>query len=83
MTRILGSCDVSVGRESGTVLQIPLSWRLSNADGSGSFAEVNAMQRIWRDSNIAARHAVILPQVSLETYGKALLGIQEHIAPII
>jgi hypothetical protein len=24
-----GSCDVSVGHESGTVLRIPLSWRLS------------------------------------------------------
>jgi 3-hydroxy-9,10-secoandrosta-1,3,5(10)-triene-9,17-dione monooxygenase len=51
---------------------------LLNANGAGSFAEVNALQRIWRDSNVAARHAVILPQVSLETYGKALLGIDEQ-----
>jgi hypothetical protein len=28
-TMILGSCDVSVGHGSGTVLRIPLSWRLS------------------------------------------------------
>jgi alkylation response protein AidB-like acyl-CoA dehydrogenase len=56
---------------------------LLDANGSGSFAEVNALQRIWRNSNVAARHAVILPQVSLETYGKALLGVQEHITPII
>lgn len=56
---------------------------LLNANGSGSFAEVNVLQRIWRDSNVAARHAVVLPQVSLETYGKALLGVQEHITPII
>ncbi|MCV7228043.1 acyl-CoA dehydrogenase family protein [Mycolicibacterium komossense] len=56
---------------------------LLNANGAGSFAEVNAMQRIWRDSNVAARHAVMLPQVSMETYGKALLGIQEHITPIL
>jgi 3-hydroxy-9,10-secoandrosta-1,3,5(10)-triene-9,17-dione monooxygenase len=54
-----------------------------NAYGSGSFAEVNAMQRIWRDSNVAARHAVVLPQVSMETYGKALLGIEHHVTPII
>jgi len=56
---------------------------LLNANGSGSFAEVSALQRIWRDSNIAARHATILPQVSLETYGKALLGVQEHITPLL
>jgi alkylation response protein AidB-like acyl-CoA dehydrogenase len=56
---------------------------LLNANGAGSFAEVNALQRIWRDSNVAARHAVILPQVSLETYGKALLGIDAQIAQII
>lgn len=56
---------------------------LLDAHGSGSFADVNVMQRIWRDSNVAARHAVILPQVSLETYGKALLGIEHHITPII
>jgi hypothetical protein len=28
-TAFLGSCDVSVGPGSGTVLRIPLSWRLS------------------------------------------------------
>lgn len=56
---------------------------LLDANGAGSFAEVNRLQRIWRDSNVAARHAVVLPQVSLETYGKALLGIDEHITPII
>jgi len=56
---------------------------LLNANGAGSFAEVNALQRIWRDSNVAARHAVTLPQVSLETYGKALLGVEPHITPII
>lgn len=56
---------------------------LLDANGSGSFAEVNVMQRIWRDSNVAARHAVILPQVSMETYGKALLGIEDHITQIL
>ncbi|MEU1995548.1 acyl-CoA dehydrogenase family protein [Nocardia gamkensis] len=56
---------------------------LLDAHGSGAFAEANTMQRIWRDSNVAARHAVTLPHVSMETYGKALLGISEHITPII
>ncbi|MFI9412828.1 acyl-CoA dehydrogenase family protein [Nocardia gamkensis] len=56
---------------------------LLDAHGAGAFAEVNAMQRIWRDSNIAARHAVTLPHVSMETYGKALLGISEQITPLV
>lgn len=56
---------------------------LLDASGAGSFAEVNAMQRIWRDSNVGARHAVMLPQVSMETYGKALLGQRDHITAII
>lgn len=56
---------------------------LLNANGAGSFAEVNALQRIWRDSSVAARHAVMLPQVSIETYGKALVGIDEHITPLL
>ena len=56
---------------------------LLDASGAGSFAEVNALQRIWRDSNVASRHAVMLPQVSMETYGKALLGRRDHITAII
>ncbi len=56
---------------------------LLNACGAGSFAEVNPMQRIWRDSNVAARHAVTIPHVSLETYGKALLGRVDHITAIV
>jgi 3-hydroxy-9,10-secoandrosta-1,3,5(10)-triene-9,17-dione monooxygenase len=34
-----------------------------DANGSGSFADVKVLQRIWRNSNVAARHAVVLPQV--------------------
>ncbi|MDQ1181778.1 oxidoreductase [Rhodococcus sp. SORGH_AS_0301] len=58
---------------------------LLDATGAGAFAEVNALQRIWRDSNVGARHAVMLPRVSIETYGKALLGVElhDHITPII
>lgn len=58
---------------------------LLDATGAGAFADVNALQRIWRDSNVGARHAVMLPRVSIETYGKALLGVElhDHITPII
>ncbi|MBB2893451.1 acyl-CoA dehydrogenase family protein [Flexivirga oryzae] len=53
------------------------------AHGAGSFAEVNPLQRIWRDSAVAARHAVTLPAVNYEVYGKALLGRDDQITPLI
>jgi len=56
---------------------------LISAHGAGSFADSNPLQRIWRDSNVAARHAVILPEVSYETYGKLLLGVESPITALI
>ncbi len=53
------------------------------AHGAGSFADVNPLQRIWRDSAVAARHAVTLPAVSFEVFGKALLGVDEKITPLV
>ena len=53
------------------------------AHGAGSFAEISPLQRIWRDSATAARHAVVSPQVSYEVYGKALLGLDETITPLV
>jgi alkylation response protein AidB-like acyl-CoA dehydrogenase len=47
---------------------------LLTAHGSGGFAEVNVLQRYWRDQAVAARHAFILPALGYELYGKALLG---------
>ncbi len=56
---------------------------LLSAHGAGSFALSSPMQRIWRDSNTAARHAVILPIVSDEVYGKALLGVENTVTPLV
>ncbi len=58
---------------------------LLSAHGASSFADVSPLQRIWRDSNTAARHAVADPLVNREVYGKALLGIpyEENITPLI
>ncbi|WP_344722420.1 acyl-CoA dehydrogenase family protein [Pseudonocardia yunnanensis] len=53
---------------------------LLNAHGSGGLAESSALQRIWQDVNNAARHASLLPAISLEIYGKALLGLENDIA---
>lgn len=56
---------------------------LLTAHGAGSFAETSPMQRWWRDSNTAARHAVALPAIGLELYGKALLGVENTVTPLI
>jgi alkylation response protein AidB-like acyl-CoA dehydrogenase len=56
---------------------------LMNAHGAGGFADTSPLQRIWRDANIAARHAVISPTVGSEVYGKALLGVEEKITPLV
>ena len=53
------------------------------AHGAGSFADVNPLQRIWRDSATAARHAQVSPTVGYEIFGKALLGVEEAITPLI
>ena len=53
------------------------------AHGAGSFAEVSPLQRIWRDSATGARHAIVSPAVNYEIYGKALLGADESITPMV
>ena len=56
-----------------------------SANGAGSFAEVSPLQRLWRDANTAGRHAVVMPPINQEVYGKALLGIpyEDNITPLI
>lgn len=56
---------------------------LISAHGAGSFAESSPMQRWWRDSNTAARHAIALPAVANEIYGKALLGVENTVSPLV
>ncbi|KUF16725.1 acyl-CoA dehydrogenase family protein [Streptomyces silvensis] len=56
---------------------------LLTAHGAGSFADSAPLQRIWRDAGIAARHAILQPAVIKELYGKALLGVEERISPLV
>ena len=56
---------------------------LMTAHGAGSFAESSPMQRIWRDSNTAARHAIVHQPVAEEIYGKALLGAENTVTPLV
>lgn len=56
---------------------------LMTAHGAGSFADASPMQRIWRDANTAARHAIALQPVGEEIYGKALLGAENTVTPLV
>jgi alkylation response protein AidB-like acyl-CoA dehydrogenase len=57
--------------------------KLLFAHGSAGFAEVSPLQRIWRDAAVASRHAVVLPPVGYELLGKALLGVENNVTPLI
>lgn len=56
---------------------------LLNVGGAGSFANANPNQRLWRDLQTASRHAVVNTDISREIYGKALLGIDPQVSPLI
>jgi alkylation response protein AidB-like acyl-CoA dehydrogenase len=55
--------------------------RLLSVNGAASFANANALQRIWRDSEIASRHAFVMPEVASHIYGRALFGLEELVQP--
>ena len=53
------------------------------AHGTSSLADFNRLQRLWRDVHVASHHAITEWHVNLEVYGKALLGIEPNITPLI
>jgi alkylation response protein AidB-like acyl-CoA dehydrogenase len=57
--------------------------KLLFAHGSAGFAEASPLQRMWRDAAVASRHAVALPPIGYELYGKALLGVKNDVTPLI
>jgi alkylation response protein AidB-like acyl-CoA dehydrogenase len=57
--------------------------KLLFAHGSAGFADTSPLQRIWRDAAVASRHAVVLPPIGYELYGKALLGVKNNVTPLI
>jgi alkylation response protein AidB-like acyl-CoA dehydrogenase len=50
---------------------------LMTANGASSFALGNTLSRIWRDAEVAARHALVMPGLGKEAYGRLLLGTDE------
>ncbi len=53
---------------------------LMSVYGASGFAEESAMQRIWRDSEVASRHATVNPDIGAQAYGQALLGAEAIVA---
>ncbi len=56
---------------------------LCSAHGASSFAEASPVQRMWRDSEIASRHAVVAPEISALIYGRALMGFTDGISFLV
>jgi 3-hydroxy-9,10-secoandrosta-1,3,5(10)-triene-9,17-dione monooxygenase len=56
---------------------------LVNVHGAESFAQAGRMQQYWRDAHTGARHAGLNPMVGYEIFGKALLGVNDRISPIL
>jgi 3-hydroxy-9,10-secoandrosta-1,3,5(10)-triene-9,17-dione monooxygenase len=56
---------------------------LMSIGGASGFADSSPLQRMWRDANIATRHALLATDPSLEIYGHALLGIEGNITPLV
>ena len=56
---------------------------LVEAHGTSSLADTNPLQRMWRDMEVASRHAITDWPVNLEIYGKLLLGIEPNITELI
>jgi 3-hydroxy-9,10-secoandrosta-1,3,5(10)-triene-9,17-dione monooxygenase len=55
--------------------------KLLTVNGASAFAEFNPIQRMWRDSATASRHAFAEPEIGTEIYGKELLGVP-NVMPI-
>jgi 3-hydroxy-9,10-secoandrosta-1,3,5(10)-triene-9,17-dione monooxygenase len=56
---------------------------LVEAHGTSSLADSNPLQRMWRDMEVASRHAITDWIVNLEIYGKLLVGIEPNITELI
>jgi alkylation response protein AidB-like acyl-CoA dehydrogenase len=56
---------------------------LVSAHGASSFAESEPLQRIWRDCEVASRHAIAHSEINAQLYGQALLGVPVDVTPLV
>ena len=47
--------------------------------GPAAFAISSPLQRLWRDLSLGARHNAVNARLSMELYGRALLGRESNI----
>lgn len=55
--------------------------RLLSVNGASSFATANHLNRVWRDSEVASRHAFVHPEFAELIYGRVLYGIFDPVQP--
>jgi alkylation response protein AidB-like acyl-CoA dehydrogenase len=55
--------------------------KLLTVNGPSSFATARDIQRFWRDSEVASRHALAEPEIGKQVYGRALFGMYDPISP--
>ncbi|MFG1663947.1 acyl-CoA dehydrogenase family protein [Streptomyces sp. Y7] len=56
---------------------------LLTVNGAGSFARSASVQRYWRDLETAARHPTLNPGLAREMYGRALVGDERPVSPMV
>ena len=56
---------------------------VTSAHGASTAAEVNPLQRIMRDIETASLHAVTDPNLSALVYGRALVGVEGGVTPLV
>ncbi|MFI6637563.1 hypothetical protein ACIBI7_52520 [Nonomuraea fuscirosea] len=56
---------------------------LLTVSGASSFSRAKATQRYWRDLETAARHPTLNPGLAREMYGRALVGDQQPVSPMV
>ncbi|MCY1258365.1 Flavin-dependent monooxygenase, oxygenase subunit HsaA [compost metagenome] len=72
--RIQADCGFAMGllRDAGN--------RLMDIAGPGAFALSNPLQRLWRDLNVGTRHNAMNQGLSIELYGRAMLGLESSLS---
>ncbi|MDR6974330.1 alkylation response protein AidB-like acyl-CoA dehydrogenase [Streptomyces sp. 3330] len=57
--------------------------KLLDLNGTGGFAQSNALQRFWRDMETGSRHVQFNPFLTREDYGRLLAGIQSPVSLLL
>ncbi|MFJ6073956.1 acyl-CoA dehydrogenase family protein [Streptomyces sp. NPDC093065] len=56
---------------------------LLTVGGASGFSRTAAVQRYWRDLETAARHPALNPGLAREMYGRALVGDERPVSPMV